>query len=101
MGRLGELPSSKEYIVKALIYGAILALVLSNRLLEELRQKARGRAMPTTRFAEIFRTVSYPLLLQLTAHRRQEDVDIFAMLLYEAIDPNLIRGRSSDILWEL
>lgn len=101
MGRLGELPSSKEHIVKALIYGAILALALSNRLLEELRKKARGRAMPTTRFAEVFRTLSHQLLLELTAHRRQEKTDLFAMLLYEAIDPNLIRGRSSDILWEL
>ncbi|WP_164856103.1 hypothetical protein, partial [Lujinxingia sediminis] len=82
-------------------YGAILALALSNRLLEYLRKKARGRAMPTTRFAEVFRTLSYQLLLELTAHRRQEKTDLFAMLLYEAIDPNLIRGRSSDILWDL
>ncbi|RAL20093.1 hypothetical protein DL240_18870 [Lujinxingia litoralis] len=101
IGRLGEIPSSKEHIVKALTYGAILALALSNRLLEYLGKKARGRAMPTTRFAEVYRTVSYLLLLELTAHWRQEDIEIFAMLLYEAVDPNLIRGRSSDILLDL
>lgn len=101
MGRIDHLPSTKEHIVKALIYGAILALALSNQLLEELRRRARGRVLPILRFFEVIRTYSYQLLLRVTAHRRQTPVDLFGLLLHEAVDPNLIRGRSSDILWEL
>lgn len=101
MGRIDHLPSTKKYIVEALIYGAILALVLSNQLLDELRRRTPERELPILRFYELIRTYSYQLLLRVTAHRRTAPIDIINLLLYEAVDPNLIRARSSDILWEL
>lgn len=101
MGRIDHLPSTKAHIIEALIYGAILALALSNRLLEQLRRRVPDRELPILRFYEVIRTYSYQLLLRVTAHRRPAPLDLFGLLLHEAIDPNLIRGRSSDVLWEL
>jgi IS4 transposase len=46
MGRIDQLPTSKPAIVEVLIYGAILALALSNRLLKAMRRRAENRVLP-------------------------------------------------------
>ncbi len=101
MGRIDHLPSAQPHIVEALIYSAVLALALSNRLLRAMRQQVVDRTLPILRFYEVFRVYAGQLLLELTAHRRDGPPNLFAMMLQEAIDPNLIRTRSEHALWNL
>lgn len=101
MGRIDHLPSTQPHIVEALIYGGILALALANRLLGALRRRVEDRTLPTLRFYEVFRTFAQQLLLELTAHRRTRPVNLFEIILHESIDPNLIRPRSADVIWNL
>lgn len=101
MGRIDHLPSTQPHIVEALIYSAVLALALSNRLLRAMRQQVVDRVLPFLRFYEVFRTYAGQLLLELTEHRRGAPPDLFAMMLQETIDPNLIRARAEDVAWNL
>lgn len=101
MGRIDQLPSTKPAIVELLIYGAILGLALSNRLLKAMRERARDRVLPILRFYEIFRSFATKILFEMTSHRRDVPINVFELMFHEAIDPNLIRERSETVVWEL
>lgn len=101
MGRIDHLPTSSPAIVEVLIYGAILALALSNRLLNTMRRLARDRVLPILRFYEVFRSLASEILLKVTLHRRRSPINLFELLFQESIDPNLIRDRSENVVWEL
>jgi len=94
--RLEDLPSRKPHIVEALLYATLVTLVVSRRLLRAVRQALRGRqrVVPEGRWAAIFAAVSNALLdLVLAPARvvRESAKCIEAMLLHEAVDPNLSR----------
>ena len=94
--RLEDLPSRKPHIVEALLYATLVTLVVSRRLLRAVRQALRGRphAVPEGRWAAIFATVSSAVLdLVLAPARLARDLARWteAMLLREAVDPNLSR----------
>lgn len=101
MGRIDHLPSTQPHIVEALIYSAVLALALSKRILRAMRQQVVDRSLLFLRFYEVFRTYAGQLLLELSAHHRDGPPDLFAMMLHETVDPNLIRPRSEDVLWNI
>lgn len=94
--RLEDLPSRKPHIVEALLYATLVTLVVSRRLLRAVRQALGGRphAVPEVRWAAIFATVSSTVLdLLLAPARLARDLArrTEAMLLHEAVDPNLSR----------
>jgi IS4 transposase len=91
--RLEDMPSRKRVVVEALLFAAILTLLVSRRLLAALRHRRRGLAerTPLLRWATVLVSVAPELLLIMTRPlreikgllRRTEDV-----LLHEAVDPN-------------
>lgn len=93
---LEGMPSRKLHIVEVLLYATLVTLVVSRRLLRAVRPALRGRpyAVPGGRWATIFAAVAMAILdvLLAPAHlspditRRTE-----AMLLHEALDPDLWR----------
>lgn len=94
--RLEDLPSRKPHIIEALLYATLVTLVASRRLLRVVRQALRGRphAVPEGRWVAIFAVVSNSILDLLLAPAHLADVSaprIEAMLLREAVDPNLWR----------
>ncbi len=93
---LEGVPSRKPHIVEALLYATLVTLVVSRRLLRAVRQALRGRphAVPEGRWAAIFATVAsaiLDLLLVPAALARGMARGFEAMLLHEALDPNLSR----------
>lgn len=92
--RLGELPSSRKAVVEALIYAALLTLIVSHALLDALRRALpRGRWVPPLRWAAIFAALAPDLLrvLMHTLRLRASPRALWEVLLSEAIDPNLGR----------
>jgi putative transposase len=94
--RLGDIPSRKAHIVEALLYATLTTLIVSRRLLQAVREalRRRQRIIPEGRWAAIFTTVSAAILdlLLAPAHLARHMAKwIEAMLLNEAIDPNLSR----------
>ena len=94
--RLEDLPSRKPHIVEALLYATLVTLVVSRRLLRVVREALRGRqrVVPEGRWAAIFSGVSTLILDLVLAPARLARASarwIEAMLLHEAIDPNLSR----------
>jgi IS4 transposase len=94
--RLGDIPSRKPHIVEALLYATLTTLVVSRRLLHAVREalRQRQRIIPEGRWAAIFTTVSAAVLdlVLAPAHLARHTAKwTEAMLLHEAIDPNLSR----------
>ena len=94
--RLEDMPSRKAHIVEALLYAAVVTLLVSRRLLRAVRQALRGRqrVVPEGRWAAIFAAVSGAILdlVLAPAHLARASARwIEAMLLHEAVDPNLSR----------
>jgi IS4 transposase len=94
--RLEEVPSRKAHIVEALLYAAVVTLLVSRRLLRAVRQalSRQHRAIPEGRWAAIFAAVSSAILDLVLAPARLARASarwIEAMLLHEAVDPNLSR----------
>jgi len=94
--RLGDIPSRKPHIVEALLYATLTTLIVSRRLLQAVREalRPRQRAIPEGRWAAIFTTVSAAILdlVLAPAHLARYTAKwTEAMLLHEAIDPNLSR----------
>lgn len=90
------LPSRKGPIVETLLYATVVTLVVSRRLLRAVREALRslGRLIPEGRWAAIFATVALEILnLLLAPLRAARDRArwLEAMLLHEAVDPNLSR----------
>jgi len=93
---LEGLPSRKDPIVETLLYATVVTLVVSRRLLRAVRQALRslGRLIPVGRWAAIFATVALEILTLLLAPlraARDRARGLEAMLLHEAVDPNLSR----------
>ncbi len=96
--RLEDLPSRKPHIVEALLYATLVTLVVSRRLLRAVRQALRGstHVVPEGRWAAIFAVASTAILdlLLIPARLARESAKrIEAMLLHEALDPNLCRPQ--------
>jgi IS4 transposase len=94
--RLEDLPSSKRHVVEALIYSAILTLMVSRTILQELKKKMPDKAnrLPMQRWAGIFASISQDLLLLAVQPPRLTKMIerlITQMILNEAIDPNVDR----------
>ncbi len=94
--RIEDQPSRKEPIVEILLYASIVTLIVSRRLLQAVRAKLQGlnRVIPEARWAALFSTVApeiLSLLLLPARHVRGAACWLEAMLLQEAVDPNLSR----------
>lgn len=96
--RLNQLPSSKPEVVEALIYAAILSVLMSNAFLQVLRRLKPARVFPAQRMDAVFRDVATLLLMLIAQRRRDQPLDLFTFMLAEAADPNRDRPRSHDIL---
>jgi IS4 transposase len=94
--RLEDLPSQKAHIVEALLYATLVTLLVSRRLLRAVRHALSGRrrVVPEGRWASVFAAVSTAILDLVLAPARLARASarwIEAMLLHEAVDPNLSR----------
>lgn len=92
--RLDQLPSAKRVVVEALVYAAILTLIISRQILQALRQLLPdGRSIPPLRWAAIFCGIASDLLggLLRSLPRRTPPPDVWRLLLSQATDPNLGR----------
>lgn len=96
--RIDELPSSKEHIVEALIYIAILTMTVSRLLLNAVRTRMGLLPLqtPVRRWAVTFKNRAMKLLDLLLdlgpQHRKWRDLETF--LAHEAKDPNVKRSRN-------
>jgi putative transposase len=94
--RIDQMPSRKREIVEALLYAAILTLIVSRRLLELVRRALASLAdrLPPQRWAAVLESVSSELLLIVTRPPRElKEIlkRVNATLLHEAVDPNARR----------
>lgn len=95
--RLEDMPSAKAVIVEALLYSALLTLVVSRRILHVVRDHLRlaDDRLPTQRWAAVFIAVAHDLLrivTRRTAQTRNLLRDVTRLLLHEAVDPNRRRN---------
>lgn len=101
--QLDRLPSSKEHIVEALIYTAILTLIVSRKLLVTLRrlQGVGPSRTPERRWAITFHSCAgrlLDLLLDPAASPSQWR-KLHDFLLREFLDPNRSRSRNLGVAW--
>jgi putative transposase len=94
--RIDQMPSGKRQVVEALLYAAILTLIVSRRLLALVRKALADLAdhIPVQRWAALLGSISTELLLIVTRPPRELKSLIqrlTATLLHEAVDPNLGR----------
>jgi len=94
--RLEDMPSAKRPIVEALLYAAILTLIVSRRLLALVRAALgpRGERVPNQRWAAVLESVAQELLLIVLLPPRQTRQLLHRVtltLLHEAVDPNKAR----------
>lgn len=95
--RMDNLPSKKRHAVEALVYAAILTLIVSRRIIEELRtqRKIANERLPRLRWAVLFESVATILLMIMIrppAQTRTLVTLTSSMLIHEAVDPNLSRS---------
>lgn len=95
--RLEDMPSGKAPVVEALLYSALLTMVVSRRILAVVRKHLRASddRLPTQRWAAVFTSVAHDLLRIFT--RRLGRIrtllrDVTRLLLHEAVDPNRRRN---------
>ncbi len=94
--RLEDMPSRKPVIVEALLHAAILTLVVSRQLLNEVRKRLLQQAdrLKDARWGAVFEAVAHDLLrivLRPPREVRQLERDISRTILHEAPDPNASR----------
>jgi putative transposase len=94
--RVDQMPSSKRHVVEALLYAAILTLIVSRRLLALVRRALADQAdrIPVQRWAALIESISTELLLIVTRPPRELKSllqRVSAILLHEAVDPNANR----------
>jgi putative transposase len=94
--RIDQMPSRTREIVEALLYAAILTLVISRRLLALVRTALKHLAerIPTQRWAALLEAVAAELLRIVLRPPREVKpllLRVSAMLLHEAPDPNARR----------
>jgi hypothetical protein len=91
------MPSSKRQIVEALLYAALVTMVVSRTLQAALRKKlgSLGARVPDERWAALFAELAREILkvvLRRSAHAIALARDLDRMLLHEAVDPNAHRA---------
>jgi IS4 transposase len=95
--RAEDMPSSKRQIVEALLYAALVTMVVSRALLAALRRKlgALGSRVPDERWAALFAEFARDIL-KVVLRRSAEALvlarDLDRALLHEAVDPNAGRA---------
>jgi IS4 transposase len=94
--RIEDLPSRKRHIVEALVHAAILTLIVSRTLLNDLRGILQDMTerMPLKRWATVFAAVAADVLRLLTRPPRETralERDVSRYLLHEVVDPNASR----------
>ncbi len=92
--RMNEIPSKKRHVVEALVYAALITLLISRAFLEELRRTRISKSkIPQERWAAIWATISADLLaIALRPYRdRRAEKFLLAMIYREAVDPNRSR----------
>lgn len=98
--RLGEIPSRKRHVVEALVYAALITLLVSRKFLSEIRKlsKVKKSRFPEERWAAIWATISTDLLAHLLRNHRDRTAEryLLAMIRHEAIDPNKKRRLLSE-----
>jgi len=93
--RLDELPSRKPAVVEALIYAAVITMLVTRRLHALLRARAGDRARRVTagRVTALVRHLAHDLLRLVAArrHDRRLERELSHLLLHEALAPHLHR----------
>ena len=94
--RIDQMPSGKRHVVEALLYAAILTLIVSRRLLALVRRALADQAdrIPEQRWAALLESISTELLLIVSRPPRELKSllqRVSATLLQEAVDPNANR----------
>ena len=94
--RLGELPSRKKEVVEALIYSAMITMVVSNMLLAMVRRKHRSDAARARqlRWAAVFAALAQQIIwVMVLPPRKSRPIRILVeqALIHEALDPNVAR----------
>lgn len=86
--RLEQLPTRKRFVAEALIYAALLSMLLSRRLVRQLLPQQRVFA--PERWARLFSTFALDILAIFLAHRPSPTADqrLARLLKKEAPDPN-------------
>ncbi|MBI5511549.1 MAG: IS4 family transposase [Deltaproteobacteria bacterium] len=91
--RLEDMPSAKRAVVEALLYAAILTLIVSRRLEALVRESlgALGERVPHQRWAAVLESVAQDLLVIIVRPPRETAqllTRVARTLLHEAVDPN-------------
>ena len=94
--RLEDMPSRKAHVVETLLLASVVTMLASRRLLRAVREKLRGvkGGVPEGRWAAVFASVATQILDLLLAPARLARATarwLEAMLIHEAIDPNISR----------
>lgn len=99
--RLEDMPSRKRVVVEALLFAAILTLLVSRRLLAAARARLAASHVPEHRWASIFCAYAHDLLLIVRASvmvAAPLSTAVGRALLHEAADPNRKRrGLLGDV----
>jgi IS4 transposase len=96
--RLDQMPSASKPVVEALLYAALLTLVVSRTLLAALRQRLKQPAhrLPEERWAALFAQFAQQMLWLLLSPRSLSGSlakRLARVLAQEAVDPNRSRRR--------
>ena len=96
--RMEDMPSSKQEVVEALLYAAVLTLLCSRTLLSLLRQKQPEYAdrFRERRSAAVFAVIARDVLLLIVRPPREHqglEAELSELMLHEALDPH--RDRPS------
>lgn len=94
--RLEDMPSRKPHVVETLLLASVVTMLASRRLLRDVREKLRGikGGVPEGRWAAVFASVAAQILDLLLAPARLARAMarwLEAMLIHEAVDPNVSR----------
>jgi hypothetical protein len=96
---MAQIPSRKRHVVEALVYAALITLMISRAFLGELKRTTkalRGR-IPEERWAVLWNTMATDLLaIVLGPPQRYSEKYLSAMIYREMVDPN----RSRELLLE-
>ena len=96
--RLDQMPSASKPVVEALLYAALLTLVVSRHLLAALRERLKQPAhrLPEERWAALFAQFAQQMLWLLLSPRALAGhlaKGLARVLAQEAVDPNRSRQR--------
>jgi putative transposase len=97
--RLDQMPSSKRHIVEALLYAALITMMVSRVLLDHVRSRLRAEMadrLPDDRWAAVFAAAAQEILalvVRSAAQAKAVAPFVATMLMREAVDPNRRRLR--------